>query len=91
MDELLELIEMADVYANKCTRQKEKFDYYRRNGVAWTWGDCEAAHALLRELPYSWALMDAWRRHGARGVALWRETPNVYETVEYWERKTHVY
>jgi hypothetical protein len=85
--DLLELVEMADMYTSKCTRQEEKFDYYRRNGIAWSWQDCEAAWQLLRELPYSWALHDAWRKHGARGVDMWRATPNVYETDEYWAKE----
>ena len=87
MDELLELLEMADMYANKCTRQEEKFDYYRRNGITWRWRDCEAAWELVRGLDHWWALMDAWRRHGAAGIALWEATPNVYETEAYWNKE----
>jgi hypothetical protein len=86
MTDLLELVEMADMYMSKCTRQEEKFDYYRRNGIAWRWEDCEVAWQLLSELPYSWALHDAWRRHGARGIAMWQDEPNVYNLPSYWER-----
>jgi hypothetical protein len=87
-DDLLELVEMADIYTSKCTRQEEKFEYYRRNGIAWSWQDCEAAWQLLCELPNSWALHDAWRRHGARGVEMWQAEPNVYNLPAYWERDT---
>lgn len=60
-----DLIEMADMYVNKCTRQEEKFDYARRQGITWTWAECEAAYALLVEqhTPYGeWRMVDAWRR-----------------------------
>ena len=70
-EELVRLLEMADMYASKCTRQQEKFSYYRRNGIDWRWEDCEAAWQLLAELPDKWQLLSAWRQHGAAGVAAW--------------------
>lgn len=42
-----ELIDMVDMYTNICTRQEEKFDFWRRNGCPWTWQDCEAAFELM--------------------------------------------
>lgn len=62
---VLDLVEMYDMYAMKCTRQEEKFDYYRRNGIPWTWEDCEAAAVLLFNVYGSarWSLWDAWRRY----------------------------
>ncbi len=63
MDELtLELVEMADMYASKCTRQEEKFSYYQRNGIKWRWEDCIAAYDLIRELPNYWDIVQDWRR-----------------------------
>jgi hypothetical protein len=63
--DILEYIEMADMYANKCTRQEEKFDYFRRTGIPWRWCDCEAAFALLGETLTTggrWAIMQDWKR-----------------------------
>lgn len=48
-DDMHTLLCMADLYAHKCTQQYEKFDYYRRNGVTWSWYDCEAAYQLCTE------------------------------------------
>lgn len=57
-----ELIELADMYVSKCTRQEEKFMDFQRRGCAWRWEDCEAAYDLLRERADGWNLWDAWRR-----------------------------
>lgn len=81
-DELTELIHMADVYANKCTRQYEKFDHYKRSGIPWSWEDCEAAYELVRELPNYWGLMTAYRRYGDRGVQMVQEGVNIWEAIE---------
>lgn len=66
-----DLLEAADLYVNKCTRQYEKFDYYRRNGAPYTWADCEAAYAMLREVPGYWQMMDDWRRRGVYPADDW--------------------
>jgi hypothetical protein len=59
------LLELADMYANKCTKQEEKFDYFRRNGCVWRWVDCEAAYDLLREVYGQECafMMSAWRKN----------------------------
>lgn len=58
-----DLIEMADFYVNKCTRQEEKaLHYIKTYAVPWRWVDCEAAYGLLCERPDYWELMTAWRR-----------------------------
>lgn len=45
----IELVDMADMYANTCTRQEEKFTSWIRWGCPWRWEDCEAAYDLIRE------------------------------------------
>lgn len=60
MDE--ELIAMADMYASSCTRQQEKYTSFQRLGYTWRWEDCEAAFALIRELPDYWDRLEAWRK-----------------------------
>jgi len=59
---IIELLEMADMYVSKCTRQEEKFDYYKRNGIPWIWDDCIAAYRLVRELPNNEELYYEWRK-----------------------------
>lgn len=44
-----ELIDMVDMYTNICTRQEEKFDFWRRNGCPWSWQDCIAAFELMMQ------------------------------------------
>ena len=63
--DMMDMIHMADLYTNKCTRQQEKFEYYQRNGITWRWEDCQAAFELLREHYgdyWLWQLMQDWRR-----------------------------
>lgn len=61
--DVLALVEMADMYVNKCTRQEEKFLHYRdAYAIPWRWVDCEAAHALLLERKDYWRVMEAWRK-----------------------------
>lgn len=61
-DEVLNLVELADLYASKCSKQEEKFDYYLRNGLDVRWVDCEAAYDLIRELSHYWFIVEAWRK-----------------------------
>lgn len=44
-----ELIDMADMYANVCTQQEEKFGTWHRWGLPWSVRDCEAAFQLCKE------------------------------------------
>lgn len=68
-DFLIELIWKSDMYANKCTKQQEKFNYYQRNGIEWTWEECIAAHQILKETGEYWLIMEAWRRGELRHEA----------------------
>lgn len=62
MDDLQELIAMADMYASSCTRQEEKYASFQQYGYAWRWEDCEAAYDLVRALPDYWTLVEAWQK-----------------------------
>lgn len=44
-----ELIDQADMYANICTQQEEKYTTWQRWGCPWRWRDCEAAWSLVAE------------------------------------------
>jgi hypothetical protein len=61
MEEIDQLIAMADMYASSCTRQQEKYESFQRRGYTWRWEDCEAAYDLIRELPDYWTLVEDWR------------------------------
>lgn len=63
MDDLAELIAMADMYASTCTRQEEKYKGFAgKHGYTWRWEDCIAAYDLIRALPDYWERVEAWRK-----------------------------
>lgn len=59
-----EMIDMADMYANVCTRQEEKFTTWIRWGCPWRWPDCEAAWDLVKNtdpyMPYRDGTRRSW-------------------------------
>jgi hypothetical protein len=60
--DILELLPLADMYANICTRQEEKFIEYRRQGkVSYSWEDCIAAYDLLKDLSGYWEFFALWK------------------------------
>jgi hypothetical protein len=63
---VFDLLCMADMYAHKCTKQQEKFDYYQRHVTPWRWEDCQAAFELLRETGRYFELRRAWINGEAR-------------------------
>jgi hypothetical protein len=43
------LFKMAHMYANRCTRQEEKFRDFQRRGCTWRWEDCKAAWDIVHD------------------------------------------
>jgi hypothetical protein len=77
-----ELLICADLYANKCTKQEEKFGYYA-DKVPWTWADCEAAYVMFKDIPNSWVLMDNYRKWRSFPADDW--TPENKPIAHPWE------
>ena len=69
-----DLLIKADLYANKCTQQEEKFDHYRRNGCTDRWEDCQAAWELISARPDAYVLMQNWRAHRCYPADDWTGT-----------------
>jgi hypothetical protein len=77
VDDIQELLAMADMYASTCTRQEEKYQDWLRRGYTWRWEDCEAALNLLKEqfgtIEYS-RMARAWREeHKCRACGFPKE------------------
>lgn len=52
-----------DLYANKCTKQYEKFGYYA-DKVPFTWADCEAAYDVIMSIAPGkerWRILNDWK------------------------------
>jgi hypothetical protein len=69
-----DLLIKCDLYGFKCTKQEEKFDYYRRNGVTDTWADCEAAWDLVNERPDAYILINNYRKYRSYPADDWTGT-----------------
>lgn len=80
-----ELIDMADMYAGVCTRQEEKFQFWRGEGCPWRWEDCEAAFDLLIETTTGiqrWEIMQRSTRRGNKIL-------NHFELLHAYQRMWH--
>lgn len=90
-----ELIDMVDMFTNICTRQEEKFDFWRRNGCPWLWQDLEAAFDLFIEATAKeglnrWNIMsDCSRRHYNLTHASHVQLLRVFQSAHGW-RTDHV-
>lgn len=70
VEDLAEMLAMADIYGWKCTKQHEKFMSYawqhgERMQTLWTWEDCQAAYELINESTTGrsrFDLREAWKK-----------------------------
>lgn len=67
-----ELFAMAYMFASVCTRQEEKFSFYKNwTPCPWRWCDCEAAYELIRGRYFN--LADAYLDAARQQIVAYKE------------------